>query len=455
MTGIIISFFKQNKQNFFKIKLFILIIINTYLFFMFWKYMVLDPNSSLVIKHEYLDKYSSILENWFQSLGFMIKPNTLKIFFILSIIIIVNLILLYFNIIILVGGLMYSSKLLYKSYTNYLINKENITLLTFKLEHILSLEDKTEIFKNYVLMKNLNIPIELEQNILEGIKILENKQAIIQFINFKYQEHQTFLLKQIELQQMEALKLENLKNIQLNNQSISWYDYFTGYNNIDLNLILKVTFVIIIIGSVCYIVMSGNNNIINTAGDMSKEVNSGVGNQSNAIQSNAIINHLKQNDADIALLKQNVGEIALKMNELNKEIIEKNVEGLKIIGDKFNENFDSLRIDSVNIKEDFLKINAEQINLIKTVDGINTTFIKTQSNLTTEVIGLQNKFNKLNTETTKELFNNIGEISQTVEGITHVLPKINERLNIAGAAISRLQIDIDNIWEYIRNSGRR
>lgn len=151
----------------------------------------------------------------------MIKPNTLKIFFILSIIIIVNLILLYFNIIILVGGLMYSSKLLYKSYTNYLINKENITLLTFKLEHILSLEDKTEIFKNYVLMKNLNIPIELEQNILEGIKILENKQAIIQFINFKYQEHQTFLLKQIELQQMEALKLENLKNIQLNNQSIS------------------------------------------------------------------------------------------------------------------------------------------------------------------------------------------------------------------------------------------
>jgi hypothetical protein len=112
------------------IKLSILIIINLWLLFIFFKIILFNDMENDNI---FLQKASLILELILSILDINIPtPNMLKILLVIFIIIISNLLILYFNKFAALFSLSIIGRYSYKIYTNYLINNNDFNYMGFK-----------------------------------------------------------------------------------------------------------------------------------------------------------------------------------------------------------------------------------------------------------------------------------------------------------------------------------
>lgn len=130
-----LAFMKENKNTIVLLKLVILIIINLWLLVIFWKILLMSDNAIITNNNQALAKASMVLQPVLSLLGIdILTPNVLKMLIITIFIIIANLSVLYFSQMAVVVLLSLLARYSYKSYTNYLINKENIDYMGFKNE---------------------------------------------------------------------------------------------------------------------------------------------------------------------------------------------------------------------------------------------------------------------------------------------------------------------------------
>ena len=127
-----IEFMKTHRNELKTIKLTMLIIVNAWLFIIFWKILLLN-DVNLINNNQILVKASSLIQPVLNILGLdILTPNMLKMCVITGIIVISNLAVLYINQMIGLIGLAILGRYSYKSYTNYLINSENISYMGFE-----------------------------------------------------------------------------------------------------------------------------------------------------------------------------------------------------------------------------------------------------------------------------------------------------------------------------------
>lgn len=123
---------KEHSGGIKNVKLVLLIIVNIWLFAIFWKILIIS-DASIINNNQALTKATLLFQPILSLLGIdILTPNMLKMIVLSFIVIFTNLSVLYFNqmasIIILTIFARYS----YKSYTNYLKNKENLSYLGFE-----------------------------------------------------------------------------------------------------------------------------------------------------------------------------------------------------------------------------------------------------------------------------------------------------------------------------------
>lgn len=128
-----LGFMKENKNTIILLKLVILIIINLWLLVIFWKVLLMSDNAFITNNNVALTKASMVLQPVLSLLGIdILTPNVLKMLIITIFIIIANLSVLYFSQMAMLVLLSFLARYSYKSYTNYLINKENLDYMGFK-----------------------------------------------------------------------------------------------------------------------------------------------------------------------------------------------------------------------------------------------------------------------------------------------------------------------------------
>lgn len=137
-----LNFFKQNKNEIFWLKIILFFIINMWLLIIFWRIILLEginfKNNNIV-----LNKMNTIYQPILMALGFdVINPNTLKMITISIIVFFTNISILYFNQVVGLLIIGFITRYSYKSYTNYLINKDNF--------HYMGFEQKKEIIKEVI-----------------------------------------------------------------------------------------------------------------------------------------------------------------------------------------------------------------------------------------------------------------------------------------------------------------
>lgn len=123
---------KEHSGGIKNVKLVLLIIVNIWLFAIFWKILIIS-DASIINNNQALTKATLLFQPILSVLGIdILTPNMLKMIVLSFIVIFTNLSVLYFNqmasIIILTIFARYS----YKSYTNFLKNKENLSYLGFE-----------------------------------------------------------------------------------------------------------------------------------------------------------------------------------------------------------------------------------------------------------------------------------------------------------------------------------
>lgn len=127
-----LNFMKTNKNEIFMLKFIIVIIINIWLLFIFWRIILLN-GLNFNNNNVFLTKMNTVMQPLLFALGIdYLSPNTIKMIMISIVILGVNLSVLYFNqmalLIISIGFARYG----YKSYSNYLINQENMHYMGFE-----------------------------------------------------------------------------------------------------------------------------------------------------------------------------------------------------------------------------------------------------------------------------------------------------------------------------------
>lgn len=127
-----LNYLKEYRTEIKNIKLVLLIVVNIWLFIIFWKILIIS-DASIINNNLILNKATLLLQPILSVLGIdILTPNMLKMIILCFIVVFTNLLILYFNqmasIIVLTILVRYS----YKSYTNYLKNQENLDYLGFE-----------------------------------------------------------------------------------------------------------------------------------------------------------------------------------------------------------------------------------------------------------------------------------------------------------------------------------
>lgn len=123
----IFSLYKTYGQEVQLVKIMALVTINTWLLIIFWKILLVE-NVNVMANNVALTKMQTWLGPVLQLIGLdMLSPSVIKLLIVTTIVIGSNLMVLNFNGMIAVIGLLGITRYGYKSYTNYLINLENMS----------------------------------------------------------------------------------------------------------------------------------------------------------------------------------------------------------------------------------------------------------------------------------------------------------------------------------------
>jgi len=127
-----LSFMKEHRNDIKNVKLVLLLIVNIWLFAIFWKILLIS-DTNIINTNQTLNKASLLLQPILSILGIdILTPNMLKMIILSFIVMFTNLSILYFNQMASIIILSIFARYSYKSYTNYLINKENLNYLGFE-----------------------------------------------------------------------------------------------------------------------------------------------------------------------------------------------------------------------------------------------------------------------------------------------------------------------------------
>lgn len=124
----VLNLLKENKNELQIIKLMVLIIINTWLLIIFWKILLIE-NINVIGNNVALTKMQTIAQPLLMYLGLdVLSPSMIKMLIVTTIILTSNLMILHFQgmVTMLITAIL--ARYGYKSYTNYLINSENISM---------------------------------------------------------------------------------------------------------------------------------------------------------------------------------------------------------------------------------------------------------------------------------------------------------------------------------------
>lgn len=129
----ILSLLKNNKNEILYVKILTLIIVNTWLLIIFWKVLLIN-NVNMIGNNVAVTKMNTLLQPVLMYLGLdILSPSTLTLLMVTFIVIISNLTILNFQGVMGAAILLGISRYGYKSYTNYLINKENMATIPVEI----------------------------------------------------------------------------------------------------------------------------------------------------------------------------------------------------------------------------------------------------------------------------------------------------------------------------------
>jgi hypothetical protein len=121
----LLNIVKNNKNEIQSIKILVIIAINTWLLIIFWKTLLIDQ--AFMGNNVALTKMNTIMQPMLMYLGLdVLSPNTIKMMLISMIVITANIMVLHFQTMIMIMITAIIARYSYKSYTNYLINNENM-----------------------------------------------------------------------------------------------------------------------------------------------------------------------------------------------------------------------------------------------------------------------------------------------------------------------------------------
>lgn len=353
MLKALLSFYKANKVILFRIKLLVIILFNILLVYLIG-IEVSNPLNvlNMEIKGIWLENIISMMLGFCgYTIGMLEMPLvTLKLIFLLGIFVLLNMIIVYFNILLFVGLMLYMSKICYKIYTNFLINKENMEVLGLKLEHILSQEERQAILNN-LLNSDLKIHDPAFYNELCQIAMnldINDKNIIIKMILNRINEYSE-ILKQ---------KLAELNNVKIDENTKDYYiqgvlDGIWGYMT-PSNILIGVT----VIGVVIFIIWANNNftgsattNLMDQVANSAKSIEELQKQQDEIIKAQL---HMQTN------MQMNIGELRQEMYEGIEKINELNETMTNIYDGNFNllkrSVIDTnIKIDAMKRKIDFLR----------------------------------------------------------------------------------------------------
>lgn len=116
-------------------KLIVLVIVNTWLLIIFWKILLVE--NVFIGNNVGLTKLNTVIQPVLMYLGLEgLSANTIKMLIVTMIVLGVNITILHFNTVVVMVIPLGLARYMYKMYTNYLINSENMLKATLKTENI-------------------------------------------------------------------------------------------------------------------------------------------------------------------------------------------------------------------------------------------------------------------------------------------------------------------------------
>lgn len=449
----ILSFLKIYSKKLQIIKIMVLIIVNIWLLFIFWKIIVLD-GLNITNNNIALTKMQTILGPLLQILGLdVLSPNTLKMIIISIIVLTSNLAVLYFSQMIAFILLGITAKYSYKAYYNY-INKDTLNYYGFEKIVNLTEQEKVAILNDFIMENNINDPnvIAFLQNKINNL-ICSDKNELILNINNNWLDYKQQILSKIILYQKEQIEVINKKVSTSLWESI---DYWT---------LLKIGGGIIIIGGIIiggyyYFNNNSNNDAILTSQDISKNVLD-ANTQISGFDHNNIINinnHIKDISNELNINKKNIEELNINLCEINKykeDIINNNNKTIeKIISEQQNFLEEGQNVIEIS------KLNNENMGqMIDVIKDINDNIITITNNIDTIKIKTKELDVKINGGTQelkiiendipinkiveyKPLLNEVKEMSDTIGVLTDTLDATLSYLGIDSIRLSQKGVNM-------------
>lgn len=145
----LLEWLKNNRTSINGVKLFGLLIINTWLLILFWKIFMLE-GINVVGNNIALTKMQTLMQPVLMYLGLeMLSPSSIKLIIFSTIVITVNIIVLNFNKVVILSIPLGIARYGYKMHSNYLISQENIAVMNQKaLEIVPKVVEKAPLIVN-------------------------------------------------------------------------------------------------------------------------------------------------------------------------------------------------------------------------------------------------------------------------------------------------------------------
>ncbi len=377
-----LNFFKEHSKAIFRLKVAVLLIVNTTLVYLITMEMLLPYNFE--IKGNWLDKVTTTGLGLFGYTigGLGVSLNSVKLLCLLSMFIVLNVVVLYFSTVMFSALILYMMKTCNKIYTNFLINKENMYILGLRFEHKLTEAEKKEIldavYTSKVKVNDTNLYEELYRMVME----LNDKQAIEELIRKKIDIY----MIELERKAQELSKLQESQN----------YDYVQGALDTVWSYMTpkNILIGIGIIGVTVFIIWSINGFTGASTTKLIDEVtNKGIDQMEKGVNSTEAAFETLQNQQKI-LIEDNIS--------VHKEI--------------------------TNIYKELHNTNLSIINCINQTNKSIKDYIDPSENRSVETIKHLNQFILKTEDNIKTLFNNIKELDSRIEGVINSINLIRNIL---------------------------
>lgn len=222
------KWYKEHSVGIKNIKLILLIIVNLWLFAIFWKILIIT-DTGIINNNQVLNKATLIFQPILSILGIdILTQNMLKMIILMFIVIFINLSVLYFNQMACIIILTIFTRYSYKSYTDYLINKENLSYLGF--------ESKKELVQELpqVIIQQAPAIIESSTNWWQWAAIGGVCLIAVGGLVFAFWSHNQSMNGIIDTNQNVASLSENVKNATVHideriTRSVLQIDYNNNY----------------------------------------------------------------------------------------------------------------------------------------------------------------------------------------------------------------------------------